>query len=291
MRICALAVVIASLLALAVGMAACGSNDHGPTADELIIATTTSVKDSGLMDDALLPAFAKLHPDLSVKVIAVGSGEALAMGSRGEADALLVHSPKDESAFMTAGHGTLRLPVAYNYYVIVGPRDDPAKVWEAGSAADGFSAIAKANAHFVSRSDQSGTNRKELSIWNSAGVTTDPAASPEEGWYLKSGQGMGETLQIASEEQAYTLTDMATYLSMRDSLDLAPLSTTSDDLKNSYSVIVVDQNEFDRVNSAAAEQFAAFLVSKQGQDLVAAFGKDEYGQALFFPNAGSLGSE
>jgi tungstate transport system substrate-binding protein len=264
--------------------AACGGEDE-PTVqrDQLIVATTTSLNDSGLLEDVVLPAFEAAAPGVTIKVVAVGSGEAIAMGARGEADVLLVHSPADEEQFMADGHGTLRLPFAYNYFVIVGPVDDPAGVGDTDSAADAFAAIADAGVGFVSRGDESGTHKRELKTWEAAGV--EPAGD----WYLVTGQGMGETLRIASEKQAYTLADTGTFLAQKGSLDLQVLFTGSDDLKNVYDVIVVNQNEFPAANAAAAEQLAQSLVGAAGQEAIGAFGADTYGRALFEPYASSLG--
>ncbi|HJW76459.1 MAG TPA: substrate-binding domain-containing protein [Thermoleophilia bacterium] len=281
-------VLLAAAALVVFAVVGCGSPSEGPDAGQLILATTTSVKDSGLLDEVVLPAFEQVHPDMVVKTVAVGSGEAIAMGERGEADVLLVHSPKDEAAFMAAGDGTLRLPVAYNYFTVVGPRADPAGVGKTSSAADAFKAIAARGAPFVSRGDASGTNRKELVLWNAAGLTADPKAEPEAAWYLKSGQGMGETLQIAAEKGAYTLTDLATYLAMKDKLPLRPLLRKSADLKNRYSVIIVSQLQHPTVNAAGAELFAALLTSPAGQAAIGAYGRDVYGEALFIPDAGSV---
>jgi tungstate transport system substrate-binding protein len=283
----AVATLVAAALAVAAASAltGCGpGNESAVQRDQLIVATTTSLDDSGLLEDVVLPAYAEIEPDVTVKVIAVGSGEAIAMGAQGEVDVLLVHSPADEEQFMAQGHGTLRLPFAYNHFIIVGPADDPAGVSSAASAADGFAAIVEAGAPCVSRGDESGTHKKELEIWESAGV--DPAGD----WYLVTGQGMGETLRIASEKEAYTLTDLGTYLSQQQSLDLEPLFTGSDDLKNVYDVIVVDQNEFATVNAAAAEVLAQWLVSAEGQKAIGGFGVAEHGEPLFNPYAGSLGA-
>jgi tungstate transport system substrate-binding protein len=282
-----LAFAAAALIGLAVllpVLAGCGSGD-AVKRDELIVATTTSLKDSGLIDDVVLPLFAKTAPAVTVKVLAVGSGEAMAMGASGEADVLFVHSPADEAAFMAAGNGTLRLPVATNHFVIVGPGGDPVGVKRATSAAGAFAGIAERTATFVTRGDESGTNKKELKIWTAAGV------QPAGAWYLKTGQGMGETLRIASEKQAYTLTDLATFLSLKDTLDLVPLFTGSQDLENVYSVIIVNQGKFPTVNAAAAEQMAQVLVSPAGQEAIGAYGVDKYGKRLFTPFAGALGSE
>jgi tungstate transport system substrate-binding protein len=275
---------LVGLVALLPLLAGCGSGDTVKR-DELIVATTTSLKDSGLIDDVVLPLFAKTAPDVTVKVLAVGSGEAMAMGASGEADVLFVHSPADEAAFMAAGDGTLRLPVAKNFFVIVGPAGDPAGVKRATSAAAAFAGIAKRADTFVTRGDESGTNKKELKLWAAAGV------QPAGDWYVSTGQGMGETLRIASEKQGYTLTDLATFLSLGDTLDLAPLFTGSDDLVNVYSVIIVNQNKFPTVNAAAAEQMAQVLVSRAGQKAIGAYGVDKYGKQLFTPFAGALGSE
>jgi tungstate transport system substrate-binding protein len=275
------ALLLAGLLAVA-----CGSDEPGSAVDQgrLLVATTTSLNDSGLLDDVVLPAFERLQPGVTVKVVAVGSGEAIAMGAQGDADVLLVHSPDDEAAFMAEGHGTLRLPFAYNYFVIAGPGDDPAGIAGAETASDAFAAIAEAQSTFVSRGDESGTNKKELKLWDAAGV------APEGDWYLSAGQGMGETLRIASEKQAYTLTDLGTLLAQNASLDLESLFTGSGDLKNVYDVIIVDQNEFPMVNAAGAEDLAQLLVSAEGQKAIAAYGEEEYGEPLFQPFAGGLGA-
>jgi tungstate transport system substrate-binding protein len=270
----------------AVALAGCSSSSDEPSVqrDQLVVATTTSLNDSGLLEDAILPAFNERHPDVTVKVVAVGSGEAIAMGGEGEADVLLVHSPTDEQQFMADGHGTIRLPFAFNYFVIVGPADDPAGVAGSDSAAEGMAAIAEAGQPFVSRGDESGTHKKELKLWELAGI------EPSGDWYLSTGQGMGETLRIASEKQGYTLTDLGTFLAQQDSLDLEPLFTQSNDLKNVYDAIVVNQNEFPAVNAAAAEQLAQLLVSAEGQKAIGEYGVERYGEALFSPYANSLGA-
>jgi tungstate transport system substrate-binding protein len=266
--------------------AACGSESEEAAVqrDQLIVATTTSLNDSGLLEDVVLPAYAEIAPDVTIKVIAVGSGEAIAMGESGEADVLMVHSPSAEEEFMAAGYGTLRLQFAYNYFTIVGPEGDPAGVGATANAADGLAAIAASGSVFVSRGDESGTHSKELKLWESAGV--DPAGD----WYLSTGQGMGETLRIASEKEGYTLTDVGTYLAQAETLDLVPLAPESADLQNTYSVILIDQNQFTAVNAAAAERLAQYLVSAEGQAAIGAFGADTYGQSLFRPYAETLGS-
>jgi tungstate transport system substrate-binding protein len=283
-----------AVVVFALGVAACGDDtasgaqesaagDAAFKADQLILATTTSVKDSGLLDDVVLPAFNEAHPDITVKTIAVGSGEAMQMGRDGEADVLMVHSPADEEAFMEEGNGTIRLPVAQNYFVIVGPADDPAKVAGAADAAEAFAAIPESGTPFISRGDDSGTHKKELSIWEAAGVT------PEGDWYISTGQGMGETLQVATERQGYTLTDLGTFLSMQDTLDLKVLSEESEDLRNIYSVIVVNQLMHPKTNAAGAEMFAQILLTSDMQKQIGDFGNEEFGQPLFVPNASALG--
>jgi len=284
LRLASAAAALIGLVVLLPVLAGCGSGS-AVKRDQLIVATTTSLQDSGLIDDVVLPLFAKTEPGVTVKVLAVGSGEAMAMGASGEADVLFVHSPADEAVFMAAGNGTLRLPVATNHFVIVGPASDPAGVKRATSAAEAFAAIAERTATFVTRGDESGTNKKELKIWGAAGV------QPAGAWYVSTGQGMGETLRIASEKQGYTLTDLATFLALKDTLDLVPLFTGSQDLKNVYSVIIVNQDKFPKVNAAAAEQMAQVLVSAAGQKAIGAYGVDKYGKQLFTPFAGALGSQ
>ncbi len=279
------ALAVAALLAVVTLAGACGSGADGQVVrDQLIVATTTSLNDSGLLEDVVLPAFETVAPGVTVKVVAVGSGEAIAMGERGEADVLLVHSPADEERFIAEGHGTLRLPFAYNSFVIVGPPGDPAGVRAAASAADAFAAIAGRRAAFVSRGDESGTHKKELAIWETAGV------EPDGDWYLVTGQGMGESLRVASEKRAYALTDLGTFLSQAASLDLEPLFTRSDDLRNVYDIVIVNQDRFPAVNAAAAEQLAQWLVSAEGQERIGAYGVREYGEPLFRPFATSLGA-
>jgi tungstate transport system substrate-binding protein len=279
--------VVALVFAVALGVAACGSGESGEQGiarNELIVATTTSLNDSGLFEDVVIPALADIAPDLAVKVVAVGSGEAIAMAERGEADVLTVHSPASEQEFMDAGYGTMRLQFAYNYFIIVGPEGDPAGVAGAESAAEAFAAIAESESVFVSRGDESGTHSKELKIWEDAGIV------PEGDWYQSVGQGMGETLRIASEKEGYTLTDTGTYLAQRDTLELVPLSPESADLQNTYSVILLDQNRHTSINAAAAERLAQYLVSQEGQEALATFGVESFGEPLFKPYAETLGS-
>lgn len=249
--------------------AACGDDN------ELILATTTSTENSGLLD-VLVPMFEEESGD-NVKVIAVGSGAAMAMGESGDADVLLVHSPAAEVAFVEAGYGIERARVMFNDFVIVGPSEDPAGIAGTSDAGAAFAAIHAAGASFVSRGDDSGTHAKERSLWEAAGLETPTG----EGWYAESGQGMGATLTIASETRAYTLSDRATWLAVVDAEDV-PIQTKGDEaLFNVYHVIVVNPDEHDGLNTDAARRFRAFLLEPATQDVISDFGIEEHGQALF----------
>ena len=236
----------------------------------VILATTTSTADTGLLD-VLVPAFEKAT-GFQVKTVAVGSGEALAMGSRGEADVLLVHAPKAEEELMAAGQGARRLAVMHNEFLLVGPAEDPAGVKGAG-AADALKRIAEKKAVFVSRGDDSGTHKKEKALWEAAGV------KPEGAWYVEAGQGMGATLTIANEKRGYTLTDSGTFYSMK-SIDLAVAVQGDPELANPYHVIEVKS---EGANADGARAFADFLVGAEGQALIAKFEKG--GHTLFTPDA------
>src|SRR5665648_161498 len=249
-----------------------------PENPEIILATTTSTRDSGLLD-VLLPLFEQ-QTGYKVKMVAVGTGAALAMGEEGSADVLLVHAPASEEELMAKGFGSQRDLIMHNDFIIVGPKDDPAGIKSMTIAADAFAKIAEAKATFVSRADDSGTNKKELDIWKTAGIT------PEGDWYLESGQGMGDTLRIASEKLGYTLTDRATYLANQASLDLDILVEGDAVLLNIYHVIVVNPDKWPKVNVEGAKAFAAFLTSPETQKIIGEFGVAEYGAPLFFPDAG-----
>jgi len=265
--------VLAGALLLAGGLYGCGSGS-----DELILATTTSTQDSGLLD-VLIPQFEKEH-DYKVKTIAVGSGEALRLAGGGEADVVLAHSPKAEEDFMTAGNGESRLVVMHNDFIIVGPAGDPAGIKGASNAADAFKKIATAEGLFLSRGDQSGTNTKELSLWTSAGI------QPSGAWYQETGSGMGATLNVASEKQGYTLSDRGTYLAQKKNLDLDLLVEGDKALFNQYHVIVVDPNKHSNVNAKGARAFASWITSPEVQKTIGEFGVKDYGQQLFIPDAG-----
>jgi tungstate transport system substrate-binding protein len=212
--------------------------------------------------------------------VAVGSGEAMKMGQNCNADVLLVHSPAAEKDFMSNNYGSDRRLVMHNDFIIVGPASDPAGIKGSPKAVDAFTKIANAQAPFISRGDSSGTNAKELAIWKAANIT------PEGSWYTESGQGMGATLQIASEQGAYTLTDRATYLANQAKLQLENLVEGDASLLNIYHVIEVNPTNCPKVNNTGAVTFADYVVSPDAQTLIGNFGIDKYGQALFTPDAG-----
>ena len=259
----------ALLLMLAV---ACGDASH-----ELILATTTSTQDSGLLD-VLVPLFEK-QTGYSVKTIAVGSGAALRLGEEGEADVLLAHSPDAEEEFMAAGHGTDRRLVMHNDFVLVGPADDPVGIRGLDDAAEALRRIAAAGTTFLSRGDESGTHTKELKIWGSAGV--EPSGS----WYQETGTGMGQTLLVADEKRGYTLSDRGTYLAQRDNLALEVLLEGDPALFNVYHVVQVNPAKSGRINEAGAAAFVEFITSDAVQKEIRSFGEDKYGQPLFVPDA------
>jgi len=274
------AIALALLAMAAATLVACGSSDSGSGSSTtakgtMVMATTTSTRDTGLLD-VLVPAFERAS-DCSVKTVAVGSGQALKLGERGDADALLVHSPDAEEAFMKAGHGFSRRAVMHNDFVVVGPPGDPAGLARTQSAAAAFKRIAAARAPFASRGDDSGTNAKELKIWQSGGVT------PRGSWYFKTGQGMGETLTIASQKGAYTLSDRGTFLATKG-LQSKILEQGDQALQNYYHVIVVRHSG---TNTACANAFSNWITSPSTQRVIGAFGREKYGRALFHPDAGS----
>ena len=268
---------IAPLFALVLVAAACGPAPAATPAgqEDMILATTTSTQDSGLLD-VLVPAFEEAT-GYNVKTVAVGSGQAMALGRECNADVLLVHSPAAEAEFMDAGSGVDRRRVMHNDFVVVGPPDDPAGI-RGTAAAEALAKIAATAATFVSRADQSGTNAKELAIWDAANI------SPTGAWYLESGQGMAATLTITSEKGGYTLTDRATYLSNRDNLALDILVEGDAALFNVYHVISVNPEPCPQVNAAGATAFTDYLISAEAQAIIGAFGTEEFGQPLFVPN-------
>lgn len=244
----------------------------------VILATTTSTQDSGLLD-VLVPLFEK-ESGFQVKTISVGSGQAMKMGEKGEADVLLVHSPDAEKEFMTDGFGVSRRLVMHNDFIVVGPATDPARI-KGASAADAMKRIARTGAIFVSRGDNSGTHAKEKGLWKGAAITPD-----WQKWYQQTGLGMGQTLNVAAEKKGYSLTDRATFLALKKNLGLAILAEGDRKLLNIYHVIELNPVKWPKVNAAGGKAFADFMVSKKTQELIARFGVDKYGAPLFFPDAG-----
>ena len=245
----------------------------------IILSTTTSTQDSGLLD-VLIPIFEK-KTGYFVKTIAVGSGQAMAMGRKGEADVLLVHSPAAEKKFVAEGYGVNRRIIMHNDFVVVGPPEDPAKIKGTKGAVEAFKKIAAAGSLFLSRGDKSGTHSKELAIWKAAGM------KPEgQKWYQQTGLGMGQTLNVASEKKGYTLADRGTYLALKKRLGLDILSEGDAILLNVYHVIEVNPAKWPKVNGAGARAFADFMVAQETQGIIKTFGVEKFGSPLFFPDAG-----
>jgi tungstate transport system substrate-binding protein len=269
---------IAALL-FALGASNIFAAKQEPKQKNIILATTTSTQDTGLLD-VLIPLFEK-ETGYFVKTIAVGSGQAMAMGQKGESDVLLVHSPDAEKKFMEEGYGVNRRLVMHNDFIIVGPGSDPAKIKSMKSSAEALKLIAKANALFLSRGDNSGTHAKEKTLWKKAQINVEGQK-----WYQQTGLGMGQTLSVAAEKKGYTLADRGTYLSLKKNLGLDILVEGDAALLNIYHVIEVNFDKWPKVNIDGAKAFSDFMVSKRTQDIVRTFGVDKYGSPLFFPDAG-----
>jgi tungstate transport system substrate-binding protein len=244
----------------------------------LILATTTSTQDSGLLD-VLVPLF-EAESGYTVQTVAVGTGAALKMAEEGNADVLLVHAPSSEIALMDAGWGKDRMLVMHNDFVIVGSADDPAGIKGTATAVEAFQEIFDAGSTFISRGDDSGTNKMEISLWGK--TSNDPSGAE---WYVESGQGMGATLTIASEKTAYTLTDRATYLANQGNLSLDILVEGDAALLNVYHVMTVNPDKWPKSNYDGAIAFAKFMTSPDTQAVIKDFGVDKFGQPLFFPDA------
>jgi tungstate transport system substrate-binding protein len=250
----------------------------------VILSTTTSTQDSGLLD-VLIPIFEK-QSGYFVKTIAVGSGQAMAMGQKGEADVLLVHSPAAEKKFVAEEYGVNRRLIMHNDYVIVGPSEDSAKVKGLKSTVEAFKKIASGQALFLSRGDNSGTHAKEKDIWKAAAV------NPEgQKWYQQTGLGMGQTLNVTNEKKGYTLADRGTYLALKKNLQLDILVEGDAILLNIYHVIEVNPVKWPKVNAAGGKAFADFMVAKETQEIIRTFGVEKYGSPLFFPDAGKKEEE
>ncbi len=251
---------------------------------DVILATTTSTRDAGLLD-SLLPVFER-QTHYTVKVIAVGSGQALAMGRRGDADVVLSHAPEPERALVDSGYFVRRRMVMHNEFLIVGPAADPAGLRGLSDPVAAFRRLAERRGTFVSRGDQSGTHQREQLLWKRAGFVSPPRSD----WYLESGQGMGATLQLADEKHGYTLTDRATYLTWRDKLQLLPMVEGDSLLYNVYHVLELNPNNASRINVAGGKALADFLVAPETQRLIGEYGKSRFGQSLFVPDAGKEAS-
>lgn len=278
------------LLALTVSLSISGCGKVNPTSSDqfvevskpfnpnLILATTTSTQDSGLLDE-LIPIFEQ-KTGYKVKTIAVGTGAALAMGEKGDADVLLVHAPSSEKKLVDNKVATNYQLVMHNDFILVGPSSDPAKVKGKKTVYDVLNSIAQKQSIFISRGDDSGTEKIEKGLW--AKFKINPTGS----WYQESGSGMGQTLTIASDKAAYTLTDRATFLATQKNLKLDNLFQGEPSLLNIYHVMQVNPDKFPKVNSTGAEAFVNFLVNSETQKTIGDFGKDKFGQSLFFPDAG-----
>jgi tungstate transport system substrate-binding protein len=270
------------LVVLATGLFGCTTKKEvkkekpKPPATSMILATTTSTQDTGLLDE-IVPKFEEKY-NVKVKTIAVGTGEAIAMGEKGDADVLLVHSRKSEDKFMADGNGSVRKDVMYNDFIIIGSEKDPAGI-KGQVPSKALAAIAAAGSPFINRGDASGTDKKEKDLWTKAGVT------PSGDWYIKTGQGMGESARVANEKQAYILIDRGTYLSLKKTLKLVILVEGQKELFNPYGVIAVNPAKFPKVNNKDAMNFVNWITSAEVQKMIGDFGKKKYGQALFTPSA------
>ena len=277
-----LALLLAALFVLS--FAACGKKTDNNTATDpantpanatIRLSTTTSVNDSGLLP-YLLPVFENAT-GYKVEVQSAGTGAAIQKAKDGNADLILVHAKASEEEFINDGYGVERLPFMYNFFVIVGPKDDPAGIASCENAAEAFAKIRAAGSKFISRGDESGTHKAELKIWGEE--KPDPAVDE---WYISAGQGMGACLTMASEQQAYCLTDKATFLSNQANLDLGLLLEKGDDMKNTYSLIAVNPDKIDGLNVDGAQAFINWMLSDEASALIAKYGEAEYGAALFY---------
>ncbi len=273
---------LVSFLCLSLLLAGC-QTANTPKNQEIILATTTSTKDSGLLDE-ILPVFEE-ESGYHVSVISVGSGEAMKMGENGEADVLLVHSPAAEKKFVDEGHADEdgRKDVMYNDFVLVGPKNDPAQIADkaAHDIVLAFQLLSQSQSLFISRSDNSGTHKKELTIWEKCGL------QPSGDWYVEAGAGMGAVLQMANEKLAYTLSDRATWLNYQLDEDLMIVCEKDDSglLYNQYGVICVNPDKNEKINHEGAKAFQKWIVSEETQQLIGEYGVEKYGKPLFTPNA------
>ncbi len=264
-------------LVMVLCFAACGGKEtpDAPANPVIRMSTTTSVNDSGLLP-YLLPVFEKAT-GYTVEVQSAGTGAAIQKAVDGNADLILVHSKASEEAFVNDGYGVERIPFMYNFFVIAGPADDPAGIKGSANAAEAFGKIADAKANFISRGDESGTHKAELKIWGE-----NVPDSEKDTWYINAGQGMGACLTMASEKGAYCLTDKATLLSNKADLDLEILLEKSEDMQNVYSLIACNPEKLDGINTEGAKAFIDWMLSEEASALIAEYGKEQYGEALFY---------
>jgi tungstate transport system substrate-binding protein len=261
----------------------------------LIVSTTTSLEDTGLLEE-IEAAFENKYPGVDLSVISGGTGIAIQYGERGDADVLLTHDRSREEEFIDSGFGTNRTEIAYNYFWIVGPENDPAGV-RGLNATEAFSKIMKEGQNtpgqvkFASRGDDSGTHAREQQIWKMTGISYEEVRSSG-AWYIESGRGMGETLLLASEQNAYTLTDSGTFLAYTNEgrIQIVPVVTTGDELLNVYAAMPVNPEKHPGVNYEGAQDFVNFLVSAEGQEIIRNYGREQYGQPLFIPISEGLPS-
>lgn len=265
-------------LLLAPPLAVCGGAATGTRV--VTVAATTTLEDSGLLAE-LIGSFRAAHPDIPVRMMTGGTGTMLALGRRGDVDLLLTHDPEGEAAFVASGHGTVRREVMHNDFVIAGPAGDPAGIAGSTDAPEALRRIAAARAPFVSRGDDSGTHRMERRLWSAAGF--DPAVerrvNDRDRWYIEAGIGMGDALRLAGERRAYIMTDRATYLTLRDGLDLVVLVQGDARLLNRYGIIRVKSAR----NAAGSDLFMDWITSPDGQAVIGGFGRDRFGVSLFTP--------
>ena len=279
---------LAVIAVLVLAAAGCGAKaekapqakeNSSPAVKDVILATTTSTQDSGLLD-VLVPDFEK-KTGYRVKPVAVGTGQALKMGEKGEADVMLTHAMKSEKPLVDSGVAVNYKLVMHNDFIILGPENDPAGVKQAGDSVGAFKKIAEKGSVFVSRGDDSGTHKQEQSIW--AAAKMQPKGQK---WYQESGSGMGQTLSIANEKQGYALSDRATYLAQKKNLKLAIAAQGDSALLNIYHVMQVSPEKFPKVNAAGGKAFVEYLVSPETQKIIGDYGRDKYGEPLFYPDAG-----
>ena len=269
-----LAVLIAALMLFALTACGTGTKSKAPANPVIRMSTTTSVNDSGLLP-YLLPVFEEAT-GYTVEVQSAGTGAAIQKAVDGNADLILVHAKASEETFVSDGYGVERIPFMYNYFVVVGPADDPAGIRGSANAAEAFDKIEDAEAAFISRGDESGTHKAELKIWG------DDVPEADDEWYISAGQGMGACLTMASEKGAYCLTDKATFLSNKANLDLEIILAEGEDMKNTYSVIECNPEKLEGINTEGAKALIEWLTGDEASALIAKYGEEQYGEALFY---------